>query len=130
MVMATLLPWSNVEIGDLDVFMPALPALVVYTWYVDDEPESTVTYFWQDEDTGDVKQEILFIEPVGFDEAVDRAQNFAADRKIRRIHVKHARTSGKHAGRKPKARRAAPARKARTARKAASTKKHSRRAAA
>lgn len=121
--MATLLPWSNVEIGDLDVFMPALPALVVYTWYVDDEPESTVTYFSQDEDMGAVKQEILFIEPVGFDEAVDWAQNFATNRKIDRIHVKHARTSGKHVGRKAKAKSGAPGRKTRAVRKVAGAKK-------
>ena len=41
--MPTLLPWTSVAIGDLDVFAPALPSLVVYTWYVDGEPESTVT---------------------------------------------------------------------------------------
>ena len=50
--MATLMPWTTVEIGDLDVFSPALPSLVVYTWYVDDEPESSITYFWRDENTG------------------------------------------------------------------------------
>jgi hypothetical protein len=43
--MPMLMPWTTVEIGDLDVFAPALPSLVVYTWYVDDEPESSVTYF-------------------------------------------------------------------------------------
>ncbi len=41
--MPTLMSRTTVEIGDLDVFAPALPSLVVYTWYVDDEPESTVT---------------------------------------------------------------------------------------
>ena len=50
--MPTLMPWSTFEIGDLDIFSPALPSLVVYTWYVDDKPESTVAYFWRD-DTGD-----------------------------------------------------------------------------
>ena len=52
--MANLLPWSTVEIGDLDIFTPMLPSLVVYTWYVDDQPESTITYFWRDEDTGTI----------------------------------------------------------------------------
>ncbi len=50
--MATLLSWTSVGIGDLDIFVPSPPCLVVYTSYVDDEPESSVTYFWQDESTG------------------------------------------------------------------------------
>ena len=51
--MATLLAWTTIEIGDLQIFAPTLPCLVVNTWYIDDDqPDSTVTYFWQDEATG------------------------------------------------------------------------------
>lgn len=90
--MPTLLPWTSVEIGDLDVFAPALPSLVVYTWYVDGEPESTVTYFWQDDDTGMVHHELLFMEPVTFGQALAWAEQHARKRKVRRIHVKHTRS--------------------------------------
>ena len=100
--MSTLLPWTSVEIGDLDVFAPALPSLVVYTWYVDGEPESTVTYFWQDADTGMVHHELLFMEPATFEEALAWAEQHAPKRKIKRIHVKHTR-SPKPAGGKAKA---------------------------
>jgi hypothetical protein len=67
--MPTLLQWTSVGIGDLDVFIPSPPCLVVYTSYVDDEPESTVTFFWQDENTGIVHHELLFMEPVPFETA-------------------------------------------------------------
>jgi hypothetical protein len=90
--MPTLLPWTSVEIGDLDVFIPSPPCLVVYTSYVDDEPESTVTFFWQDESTGIVHQQLLFMEPVPFEAALKWAQEHAPTRDIERIHVKHART--------------------------------------
>ena len=90
--MPTLLPWTSVEIGDVDAFLPSLPSLVVYTWYVDDEPESTVTYFWRDPDTGLVHHELVLLAPVGFDEAVTRAREEAPKRSVERIHVKHART--------------------------------------
>jgi hypothetical protein len=36
----TLMPWTTIEIGNVDIFSPSLPSFVVYTWYVDDEPES------------------------------------------------------------------------------------------
>jgi hypothetical protein len=105
LLMTTLMPWTSVEIGDLDVFAPALPSLVVYTWYVDGEPESTVTYFWQDEDTGMVHHELLFMEPVTFEEALAWAEQHAPKRKIKRIHVKHTRSpkpaSGKTAAKPP-----------------------------
>lgn len=93
--MATLVPWNTVEIGDLDVFAPAIPSLVVYTWYVDDEPESSITYFWSDEDTGIVQHEIVLVGPATFEEAVAHAQKEAPARSVKRIHVKHARTSSK-----------------------------------
>ena len=96
--MPTLMPWTTVEIGDLDVFAPALPSLVVYTWYVDDEPESTVTYFWRDDPTGIIHYELVFVAPVPFEEAVTRAQEEAPKRSVERIHVKHARSSNKLKG--------------------------------
>ena len=90
--MPTLLQWTSVGIGDLDVFIPSPPCLVVYTSYVDDEPESTVTFFWQDENTGIVHHELLFMEPVPFETALAWAQEHAPTRSIERIHVKHVRT--------------------------------------
>jgi hypothetical protein len=93
--MPMLMPWTTVEIGDLDVFAPALPSLVVYTWYVDDEPESSVTYFWRDENTGMIHNELVHVGPVTFEAAVRRAQEEAPKRGVERIHVKHARLSNK-----------------------------------
>ena len=101
--MPTLMPWTSVEIGDVDVFSPFLPSLLVYTWYVDDEPESTITYFWRDEKTGMVHHEHVLIAPLTFEEAVAKAQEEAPKRSVERIHVKHARTSSKTEGNaKPK----------------------------
>ena len=110
--MPTLMPWSTVEIGDVDVFSPALPSLVVYTWYVDDEPESSVVYFWRDEDTGVVHHELLFVGPVTFETAVAHAKEKAPERSVERIHVKHARQANK-----PRT-KAKPASKAKTKRNA------------
>ena len=104
--MPTLLPWTNVEIGDLDVFAPTLPSLVVYTWYVNEEPESTVTHFWRDESTGAVRHELVQVGPLTFEMAVARAQEEAPKRSVERIHVKHARSASKPAA-KPKTKRAA-----------------------
>jgi hypothetical protein len=103
--MPTLMPWTTVEIGDLDVFSPALPSLVVYTWYVDDEPESSITYFWCDENTGMIHHELVLVAPVTFEEAVTRAHEEAPKRSVERIHVKHARSSNKLEG-KAKTKRA------------------------
>lgn len=89
------MPWTTVEIGDVDIFSPALPSLVVYTWYVDDEPESSVVYFWRDEDTGIVNHELLFVGPVTFEAAVTHAKEKAPERSVERIHVKHARQANK-----------------------------------
>jgi hypothetical protein len=66
--------------------------LVVYTSYVDAEPESTVTFFWQEENTGIVHHELLFMEPVPFETALKWAQEHAPTRSVERIHVKHVRT--------------------------------------
>jgi len=93
--MPTLMPWTTIEIGDVDIFWPSLPSLVVYTWYVDDEPESSVVYFWRDEDTGIVHHELLFVGPVTFEAAVTHAKEKAPERSVDRIHVKHARQANK-----------------------------------
>jgi hypothetical protein len=103
-----MMPWTTIEIGDVDVFAPTLPCFVVYTWYIGDEPESTLTYFWRDEDTGTVHHELLLVAPVGFEEAVTLAQDEAAKRNVDRIHVKHARSSRKREG-KAETKRAAKA---------------------
>jgi len=93
--MLALMPWTTVEIGDVDMFLPSLPSLVVYTWYVDDEPESSVVYFWRDEDTGVVHHELLFVGPATFETAVTHAKEKAPERSVERIHVKHARQANK-----------------------------------
>ena len=113
--MATLLSWTSVGIGDLDVFVPSPPCLVVYTSYSDDEPESSVTYFWQDESTGMLNHELVYMNPVSFETAVAWAQEHAPTRNIERIHVRHARAK-KKTERKASAK---PAVKKRTAKKAA-----------
>jgi hypothetical protein len=112
--MATLLSWTSVGIGDLDVFLPSPPCLVVYTSYADDEPESSVTYFWQDERTGQLHHELVYQQPVSFETAVAWAQEHAPTRGVERIHVKHARAKKviePKARAKPAARRG-PAKKA------------------
>jgi hypothetical protein len=127
--MATLLSWTSVGIGDLDIFVPSPPCLVVYTSYADDEPESSVTYFWQDEMTGQLHHELVYQQPVSFDTAVAWAQEHAPTRSVERIHVKHARAKKPvepKARAKPVARRGAakkaPAKKT-AARKAAPAKR-------
>ena len=93
--MPTLLPWTTVELGDLDIFAPTLPSLVVYTWYVDDKPESSITYFWRDENTGAINHELVFVAPVAFEDAVAQAHKEAPKRSVERIHAKHARSPSK-----------------------------------
>jgi hypothetical protein len=90
--MSKLLPWSSAEVGDLDIFLPAIPCLFVNTWYVDGVPDSTVSYFWQDEATGIVHHELLLSAPVSYEEAMDWAQAHASSSDIERIHVRHARS--------------------------------------
>jgi hypothetical protein len=87
--MPTLLPWTTMEIGELEVFAPAVPCLVVHTWYMGDQPDSTVIYFWQDEATGMISHEVVYAEPVGFEEALRWAQEHAPQRGVERIHIKH-----------------------------------------
>jgi hypothetical protein len=92
--------------------------LVVYTSYADDEPESSVTYFWQDEGTGLLHHELVYQQPVSFETAVAWAQEHAPTRSVERIHVKHARAK-KAIERKA---RAKPAAKRVAAKKAAARK--------
>jgi hypothetical protein len=111
--MPRVLPWSSAALGDLDVFVPAIPCLFVNTWYVNGEPDSTVSYFWQDEATGMIHHEILFNAPVSYEAAMEWAQAHASTSGIERIHVRHARpAAGSRRGGKKKAQR--PAKKART----------------
>ena len=122
--MATLLSLTSVGIGDLDVFLPSPPCLLVYTSYADTQPESSVTYFWQDEKTGALHHELVYLEPAPFETALAFAQTHAPTRGVERIHVKHER--GKKAlEREP---RASPARK-RLAKKAPAKKVAARKAA-
>ena len=116
--MATLLSLTSVGIGDLDVFLPSPPCLLVYTSYAGGQPESSVTYFWQDEKTGAVHHELVYLEPAPFDTALAWAQSHAPTRGVERIHVKHERGT-KGPVRKP---RAAPAAKKRIVRKAPAKK--------
>ena len=118
--MPTLMPWTTVEIGDVDIFSPSVPSFVVYTWYVDDEPESSIVYFWRDEDTGLVHHELLFVGPATFEEAVTHAEEKAPERSVERIHVKHARQANKTKAKPARGKHSKPAAK----RKAAKSKKH------
>jgi hypothetical protein len=68
--MATLLSWTSLGIGDLDVFMPSPPCLVVYTSYEDGEPESTVMSIWQHEKTGALHHELVYQQAVPFETAI------------------------------------------------------------
>jgi hypothetical protein len=127
--MATLLSWTSLGIGDLDVFLPSPPCLVVYTSYEDGEPESSVMYIWQHEKTGALQHELVYQQPVSFETAVAWAQDHAPTRSVERIHVKHARAKKAvepKARAKPVARRGAakkaPAKKT-AARKAAPAKR-------
>ena len=120
--MPTLLPWMSVEVGDLDIFAPAVPCLFVYTWYVDGEPDSTVTYFWQDEGTGFIHHELLFNAPVPYDEAMDWAREHASESNIERIHVRHARSKLAGRGQRKKPVKASKTQKA-SAKKRATTKR-------
>jgi hypothetical protein len=123
--MATLHSWTSVEIGDIDVFLPSPPCLVVYTSYADDAPESSVTYFWQDETTGLLHHELVYQQPVSFETAVAWAQEHAPTRSVERIHVKHARAKK---ATEPKA-RAKPVARRGPAKKAAAKKTAARKAA-
>jgi hypothetical protein len=107
--MPTLIPWTTMEIGELEVFAPAVPCLVVHTWYMDGQPDSTVTYFWQDDATGMINHEVVFAEPVGFEEALRWAQEHAPKRGVERIHIKHGPSESRRP--RPKSKSARPQKK-------------------
>ncbi len=123
--MAILLSLTSVEIGDLEIFLPSPPCLLVHTSYADGQPESSVTYLWQDEKTGALHHELVYLEPAPFETALAWAQTHAPTRGVERIHVKHER--GKKALRRRP--RASPAPGKRVAKKAPAKKVAPRRAA-
>jgi hypothetical protein len=88
--MATLLSLKSVEIGDVELFVPSPPCLVVNTFYVDGEPESTVVYVWQDAETGELKSELVYMQPAPFEDALAWAEENAPTRSVERIHTRHA----------------------------------------
>ena len=88
--MATLLSLTSVGIGDLELFMPSPPCLVVNTFYVGGEPESSVTYVWRDESTGALRHELVYQQSAPFETALAWAEENAPTRSIERIHVRHA----------------------------------------
>jgi GTP-binding protein len=123
--MATVLSLTSVEIGDVELFMPSPPCLVVNTFYVDGEPESAVVYVWQDAETGELKTELVYMQPVPFETALAWAEENAPARSVERIHARHAAKAKAKTAPAPKrkpARKAAAKRKA-APRKAASTRK-------
>ena len=108
--MATLLSLTSVGIGDVDLFMPSPPCLVVNTFYVDGDAESSVTYVWQDAETGELKSELVYMQPASFETALAWAEEHAPTRSVERIHTRHApKVEPKPAPAAPKRR---PARKA------------------
>jgi hypothetical protein len=86
--MGTLLSLTSVGIGDLEVFLPSPPCLLVYTSYADGQPESSVMYLWQDEKTGALHHELIWSQ-APFETALAWAQSHAPTRGVERIHVKH-----------------------------------------
>jgi hypothetical protein len=128
--MATVLSLTSVEIGDIELFAPSPPCLVVNTFYVDGEPESSVVYVWQDAETGELKTELIYMQPLPFESALAWAEENAAARSVERIHARHAaKTEPKAAPTRKAARKAAAKRKA-APKKAAAKKAASKRKAA
>jgi hypothetical protein len=131
--MATLMPWTTVDVGDLEIFAPAVPCLVVNTWYMDGEPDSTVIYFWQDEATGLINHELVYVGPVSFEVALAWAQEHAPTRGVERIHVKHGLAERKRvrsAAKTKRGKKAAAPVKGRMGAKAKKAKKHGRKSSA
>ena len=111
--MATVLSLTSVGIGDVELFVPSPPCLVVNTFYVDGEPESSVVYVWQDAETGELKSELVYMQPVPFETALAWAEENAPIRSVERIHARHAAKTEPKLKRKPVAKRkAAPKHKA------------------
>jgi hypothetical protein len=115
--MATLISLTSVGIGDVELFMPSPPCLVVNTFYVDGEPESSVTYVWQDEATGALKSELVYMQPARFEAALAWAEEHALTRNVERIHTRHVPKSEPQPARKAAAKRK-PAAKPGAAKKA------------
>ena len=118
--MATVLSLMSVGIGDVELFVPSPPCLVVNTFYVDGEPESSVVYVWQDAQTGELRSELVYMQPAPFEAALAWAEEHAPTRGVERIHTRHAAKAASKPA--PKRRKAAPLRKA-AAKKAASKRK-------
>jgi hypothetical protein len=119
--MATVLSLTSVGIGDVELFMPSPPCLVVNTFYVDGEPESSVVYVWQDAATGELKSELVYMQPAPFEAALAWAEEHAPTRSVERIHARHAaKAEPKPAPKRKPARKAAVKRK--TAPKKAASK--------
>jgi hypothetical protein len=125
--MAIVLSLTSVELGDVELFVPSPPCLVVNTFYVDGEPESSVVYLWQDAETGELKSELVYMQPVAFETALAWAEEHAPTRNVERIHARHAAKA--EPKRKP-ARKAAAKRRAAPKRKAAPKKAAPKKAAA
>jgi hypothetical protein len=123
--MATVLSLTSVGIGDVELFVPSPPCLVVNTFYVDGEPESTVVYVWQDAETGELKSELVYMQPAPFEDALAWAEENAPARSVERIHTRHAAKIEPRPATKRK-----PARKATAKREAAPKKAASKRRAA
>jgi len=131
--MATVLSLTSVGIGDVELFMPSPPCLVVNTFYVGGEPESSVVYVWQDAETGELKSELVYMQPVPFETALAWAEENAPIRSVERIHARHAaKSEPKPAPRRKAAakREAAPKRKAAPKKAAAKRKAAPKRKAA
>jgi hypothetical protein len=130
--MAIVHSLTSVGIGDVELFMPSPPCLVVNTFYVDGEPESSVVYVWQDAETGELKSELVYMQPVPFEAALAWAEENAPARSVERIHTRHAvKTELKPAPkRKAAAKRKAAPKKAAAKRKAAPKKKAAKKAPA
>ena len=56
-----------------------------------------MTYLWQDEKTGALHHELVYLEPAPFETALAWAQTHAPTRGVERIHVKHERGKGARA---------------------------------
>jgi hypothetical protein len=121
--MATVLSLASVGIGDMELFMPSPPCLVVNTFYVDGEPESSVSYVWQDPETGELRGELAYMQPVAFETALAWAEAHAPTRSVERIHTRHAKPEPKPVpAPKPRSARKAAAKRKATPKKAATRK--------
>jgi hypothetical protein len=127
--LAILVPWATIEIGDLEIFAPGVPCLVVNTWYIDGSAGQHRDLLLAGQATGLINHEIVFAGSVGFDAALAWAQEHAPTRGVERIHVKHGPSQKKRGRRAAKAvgrKKAAPRAKAGARAKVRRTKTPSR----